>query len=260
MILPLQKYHGARNDFIMIDNREGQFDGKNSSLIQKMCDRRFGIGADGLILISTDKKFDFSTRYFNADGKEASMCGNGGRCAVAFAHKLKMISSEKSRFKAVDGLHEAILIDQLVRLKMSNVNKIEITGNHYFLNTGSPHLVRFVKNLDTIDVFAEGRKIRNDKKFGPEGTNVNFVKVIKGRVHIRTYERGVEDETYACGTGSVAAALAVFVQSTTRKHSYDIIARGGQLKVNFTKGDNNSFHDIWLEGPAQFVFKGNISG
>jgi len=259
MLLPFQKYHGTGNDFIMIDNRKGQFDGKNSSLVQKMCDRRFGIGADGLILISTDKEYDFSMRYFNADGKEASMCGNGGRCAVAFAHKLEMISSGKSRFRAVDGLHDAIIVDNLVRLKMSDVKRIEALGKDYFLNTGSPHLVRFVKNLDRFDVFAEGRSIRYAKKSEPEGTNVNFVEVINDRIYIRTYERGVEDETYSCGTGSVAAALSVCIQSGKKSNSYEIITKGGRLRVDFTGGPKRSFHNIWLEGPAQYVFNGHFT-
>jgi len=258
MLLPFQKYHGAGNDFIMIDNRMGQFDGENSSLIQDMCDRRFGIGADGLILISSHKELDFSMRYFNADGNEANMCGNGGRCAVAYAKKLMLISSMKTRFRALDGFHDATIEEDVIRLKMLDVNNVKLLNKGYFLNTGVPHVVRFVNNLDRIDVWAEGREIRYSKEFGSEGTNVNFVEVKNDLIYIRTYERGVENETYACGTGSIAAALSVYIH-LRKSDIYEIVTKGGRLKVSFNEGPKDTFHDIWLEGPAQFVFEGEYS-
>jgi diaminopimelate epimerase len=251
------KYHGAGNDFIILDNRNLTFETDNFSLIARMCDRRFGIGADGLMLLQNKSPYDFEMRYFNSDGKEGSMCGNGGRCIVSFARYLNIIFSS-SRFMAVDGNHEATLEENgIVNLKMSDVLQIEPIGDDFFLNTGSPHYVRFMNDLSGLDVVAEGRKIRYNERFMKEGTNVNFVKMEHDRLTVYTYERGVEDETLACGTGITASALCAALKSGVSKGSFPVAAKGGDLEVSFIKKDDG-YTDIWLKGPAQFVFEGDF--
>ncbi len=252
------KYQATGNDFVMIDNRQNDFNGSNQALIRKLCDRRFGIGADGLILISNDPLVDFNMRYFNADGKEASMCGNGGRCAVAFARYLNIFQGEHVTFLAVDGEHEAYLSAEVVKLKMIDVSKTEEIKEGIFMETGSPHYVEFCSDIDQINVFEEGTKIRNSDIFGPGGTNVNFVEYKDEIVHIRTFERGVENETLSCGTGSVAAALAVSLKYRNDKKAYPLKAPGGNLVVSFEQKPDGSFRNIWLEGPASHVFEGKI--
>ncbi|MEC5394436.1 diaminopimelate epimerase [Bergeyella sp. RCAD1439] len=250
------KYQGTGNDFIMIDNRDLQFP-KQQPFIEKLCDRRFGIGGDGLILLETDENdaFDFRMVYYNADGNESTMCGNGGRCLVAFAHFLDVFE-EKCRFIAIDGPHEAQIDNGIVKLKMIDVEKIEKDGEDFVLNTGSPHYVRYVDSLQTLDVYQEGRNLRNAEAYKSEGINVNFVeKKDDQTLFVRTYERGVEDETYSCGTGATAAALT-FLKSTP-KNSVAIKVLGGNLKV-YAEQNNDHFHNIWLEGPAQQVFRGKI--
>lgn len=260
MILSFQKYHGTGNDFIMIDNLNGLFDGNNEPLIRKICQRRFGIGADGLILIEPESDSDFSMRYFNANGKEATMCGNGGRCAVSFAATLGLIQHKgHTRFKAVDGIHEAIIKQNSVRLKMSDVSHIKLTKHGYYLDTGSPHLVKFVKNPDHLDVFREGRKLRYESEFAPEGVNVNFVEIADQKLLIRTYERGVEDETLACGTGSVAAAIAASIETGRHADPFQLAARGGELQVSFSCEQEGIYRNVWLEGPTQFVYEGKFT-
>lgn len=256
MYIDFFKYQATGNDFIMIDNRNKNFDGKNYSLIRKMCDRRFGIGADGLILISYDQKFDFEMKYFNSDGKEGSMCGNGGRSAVAFARKLKIINKEHIFFRAVDGIHEAFVYHEDVRLKMTDVTEIKQVEDKFYVQTGSPHLVGFYSNIKKMDVLKMGREIRYSKMFQPEGINVNFIQYRDGTIFIRTYERGVENETHSCGTGSVAAAIAVSRKYKEDKNSFLLSAPGGTLKVSFDKINESLFQNIWLEGPALFVFQG----
>lgn len=256
--IPFYKYQGAGNDFIMIDDRRAFFEGQNHELISAMCDRRFGIGADGLILLQQHDSFDFEMKYYNADGFEGSMCGNGGRCIVSFAHALGVIGSETS-FLAVDGAHEAKVSGDHVELKMGDVSGIEEGEGDYFLNTGSPHYVRFVDHLEGFPVFDEGRKVRYSDRFKKAGTNVNFVEVIENSIRVATYERGVEDETLSCGTGIVASSIAHYIHSG-RKGDFetDVMARGGQLKVRF-KAKDNGFFDIWLIGPAQQAFEGFYS-
>jgi diaminopimelate epimerase len=254
------KYHGAGNDFILIDNRALMFDAKNVPLIEAMCHRRFGIGADGLMLLQNSDKFAFSMRYFNSDGREATMCGNGGRCIVAFAEKMGLVDKDKLfGFEAVDGRHEAICQTDYVRLKMVDVNGIEELDGAYYLNTGSPHHVSFHTQIDGLDVFNKGRAVRYSDRFKPEGTNVNFVEVAgDGDIKVRTYERGVEDETWACGTGCVASVLTDYYVRG-KKNNYQVTVLGGELKVSFEPVSKGVFKNIWLDGPAKFVFEGHYS-
>ena len=256
MNIEFHKYHGTGNDFVLIDNRDLSFPKNNSSFIKKMCHRRFGIGADGLILLQNNKGFDFEMVYFNADGKPGSMCGNGGRCTVAFAHSLGLIKN-KTKFIAVDGIHEAVIQKEIVSLKMVNVKGIEKIGNSFFVNTGSPHYVKFVDDVEKIDVVKEGKKIRYNARFKKEGTNVNFVELKSNTLHIRTYERGVEDETLSCGTGVTASALvAAFVSSHLKTKQFLISTPGGKLKVSFSQKSPIGFTDVWLHGSAIAVYKG----
>ncbi len=259
MQINFYKYQGTGNDFIIIDNRELKFNRQANSLVAKLCDRRFGIGADGLILLQNKEGFDFEMVYYNSDGNESSMCGNGGRCIVEFARSLGLIK-KSTNFHAIDGPHQATLNTSLISLKMQDVPSIETSTNSYFLNTGSPHYVAFVNKVENYNVFEEGKKIRNSERFRAEGVNVNFIEKKYNELFVRTYERGVEAETYSCGTGVTAAALVAAIRSvSTTLAECDIKTLGGQLKVKFTKHPDNSFTDVWLEGPAVFVFKGEIS-
>lgn len=256
--LHFYKYQGTGNDFIMVDNRSDFFEKNNTKLVQFLCDRKFGIGADGLILIEKHPTCDFKMVYYNSDGNESSMCGNGGRCSVAFAKELGIIDNECT-FIATDGLHYAKINDQEVSLQMIDVEHISINENNTFLNTGSPHHVEIVDNVNDIDVFETGKKIRNSKTYAPGGTNVNFVEIISDASYkIRTYERGVEDETLSCGTGATAVALSMYALNKTDKNSVTISVLGGNLKVSFEK-HNNIFKNIFLTGPATKVFEGNIN-
>jgi len=258
MKLHFYKYQGTGNDFVMIDNRNLSFPKTNISLINKLCDRRFGIGADGLILLEPSNKQDFKMVYFNADGNEGSMCGNGGRCLVAFAKQLGIITY-KTTFDAVDGLHYATIENNIVSLKMIDVTEIEIAKEYTFLNTGSPHHISFCKNISTINVKEAGSKIRYGAPYFEEGTNVNFVEQLTNdSFKVRTYERGVEDETLACGTGVTAVAIAANKTNITNSNTIKIEVLGGNLEVSFEKKDT-SYTNVFLKGPAQFVFEGNIT-
>jgi len=215
MKIKFYKYQGAGNDFVVIDNRHEEFDGNNVSLIKFLCDRRFGVNHNN---------YDFKMRYFNSDGPEASMCGNGGRCIVAFARKLGIIETQ-TKFMAVDGLHEATLeTDGQVNLKMGDVKSFEKIADDYFLDTGSPHFVTFLDSLDELDVYSEGRKIRYNDRFKKVGTNVNFTKLENDKLTVFTYERGVENETLACGTGITAAALSAAVRTGKETGSFEVKA------------------------------------
>lgn len=251
------KYHGAGNDFVILDNRGLTFDADNISLVAGMCDRRFGIGGDGLMLLQDRLGYDFEMRYFNSDGREASMCGNGGRCIVAFARKLGIIG-DRTTFLAVDGVHEAFLEDDGdISLRMGDVTRVESDGDEYYLNTGSPHFVRFVETLKGIDVVAEGRAVRYSDRFRKEGTNVNFVTMDETHLTVYTYERGVEDETLACGTGITASALAAALKRGLTEGRFSVTAKGGKLAVAFEKR-GEGFTNIWLRGPVAFVFEGDF--
>ncbi len=237
----------------MIDNRDKSF-AVNHTLIAHLCHRRFGIGADGLILLQNIPGYDFEMVYFNADGSEGSMCGNGGRCTVKFAYHLGLFE-KNTRFLAVDGVHEATLEDGVISLKMSDVEGIKMMGDDYFLNTGSPHYVSPVSNLENYPVFVEGKAIRYNEQFKEKGTNVNFVEQIaENKLFVRTYERGVEDETYSCGTGVTASALAFSLKGL--KSPVQIKTLGGNLQVSFQASSNQSFEHIFLMGEAQKVFEG----
>lgn len=249
------KYQGTGNDFVMIDNRLGEYDDLSIENIQKLCDRRFGIGADGLIKINSAKGVDFEVDYYNSDGSK-SFCGNGARCSVAFAHFLDMIE-DKTTFTAIDGIHEAEIKNGIVKLKMGNVHNINTDGNDFVLNTGSPHYVKYVEMLNNYNVYKNGNEIRNSETYKKEGINVNFVEKISDKeLFVRTYERGVEDETYSCGTGVTAAALT-FMKNNNQTF-VGVKVMGGQLKV-YAEKDGEGFKNIWLEGPAVQVFKGDIN-
>lgn len=257
MQINFYKYQGTGNDFVLIDNRRRDVV-LNTEQIRLLCDRRFGIGADGLMLLEAEPGVDFKMVYYNSDGRESSMCGNGGRCIVAFAHHLGVIGNS-ARFMAVDGIHEATLGGGLVALKMQDVKEIESGDNYFCLNTGSPHYVTFVTGLQSFDVVGEGRKLRYNESFAPEGTNVNFVEKLEQGLFVRTYERGVEDETFSCGTGVTAVALvAALTGSADTRNSCHLLTRGGALDVSFEKVLETNFYNIWLKGPAMQVFQGSV--
>ena len=255
MKLVFHKYQGTGNDFVIIDNRTGVFDAGRRDLIKKLCDRRFGIGADGLMLLEDTPGFDFKMVYFNADGNESTMCGNGGRCLVKFAYHVGVFT-KNTTFLAVDGPHEASVDGDIVHLKMMDVTVVESDVNNFFLNTGSPHYVEFVDNIQSYDVFNQGNQVRYSERFAPGGTNANFVELLgKDHIYVRTYERGVEDETYSCGTGVTAAALV----SASKGLSSPVAVKtlGGDLSVKFEKS-GEGFVNIFLNGPAEKVFEGTI--
>jgi len=256
MTTAFNKYQGTGNDFIIIDNRNGVFNPDNSSLIQRLCDRRFGIGADGLILINKKEACDFEMIYFNSDGHKGTMCGNGGRCAAAFAFKHK-IAGRRQKFIASDGIHEAEIENDIVRLSMCDVKKISKKAGNYFIDTGSPHFVVFTTDAGNTDVSSEGRKIRWSDDFKPGGTNVNFVEILENGIYVRTFERGVEDETLSCGTGVTASAIASVLSGHFVSAPVNVRTRGGDLKVEFVAGPS-LITDIRLCGPATFVFEGTI--
>lgn len=289
MKIKVSKYQGAGNDFVIIDNRDGKID-LTTQQIKLLCDRRFGVGADGLMYLQSSDKFDFSMSYFNADGKIGTMCGNGGRCLVAFASHLGI---KKYTFEAIDGIHIGNVIKPSpltseVEIGMIDVTKIkEHSPKSFFLDTGSPHLVMFVNDLKKYDVIGQGKLWRNHPNF-PGGTNVNFVQGSWGKestgwsrslepgntleLSIRTYERGVEDETYACGTGIVASAIAyhrLLSKNSKNRFGKDLFfptnikakvkAQGGNLEVNFKYEGNCQYREIMLKGPATFVFTCDIT-
>jgi diaminopimelate epimerase len=256
MQLTFYKYQGTGNDFVILDNRDGSIS-LNTQQVKFLCDRRFGIGADGLMLLNKLDGYDFEMAYYNADGRESSMCGNGGRCLTRFAFD-RGIRKENYLFRAVDGDHQAELGENgWIRLKMQDVNEVKEYHGDLVLDTGSPHYVKNVHHVMDLDVFKAGREIRYSKDFEAEGINVNFVENDDKKIIVRTYERGVEDETFSCGTGVTASAL-ISAHNDKGFNQVEVQTLGGHLAVEFDKTGEHSFENIWLCGPATFVFKGEI--
>jgi diaminopimelate epimerase len=258
MTIYFYKYQGTGNDFVILDNRNKQYDRLTTAQIRFLCDRRFGIGADGLMLLNLLQGYDFEMKYYNADGGESSMCGNGGRCLVQFANDVG-IKNPSYNFLAIDGPHEALFDEKgWVQLKMKNVSSIKNHDGDALLDTGSPHFVRIVDDVRHYNVVDEGKHIRYSKAYKEQGINVNFVEIEDGHIYVRTYERGVENETYSCGTGVTASAL-VCAHNELGFNRVEVQTLGGNLAVEFKKHENDTFNDIWLCGPATFVFKGEIT-
>ena len=269
------KYQGAGNDFLIADNRDGSIE-LDPKQIADICDRRYGVGADGLMLLENDPEHDFRMTYFNSDGSGGMMCGNGGRCMVAFAADMGIMNFD---FVAADGFHTAQILNEhegvkTVRLKMKDVvdyrhydalSGVDVLSDGWFLDTGTRHYVRFVEGLEDYDIVSEGREIRYDaKELQPVGANVNFVEPADGHIKVRTYEKGVEDETFACGTGIVASVLASHLSGYTEKMKKSagrihcpVMAKRDELAVDFivNEEDTLSFQDVWLTGPAVRVAK-----
>lgn len=256
MKIEFSKYQGTGNDFVLLDNRPCVYSDLTKEEIELLCDRRFGIGADGLMMLNVAKGYDFEMKYYNADGAPGSMCGNGGRCISAFALRLGIVQDECD-FIAFDGPHKAKFADGLVSLKMNAVNEVLKFNDDVFLDTGSPHYIRFCNGVASLDVVQEGRAVRYSPQYKSEGVNVNFVeKVADDSIYVRTYERGVEDETYSCGTGVTASAISV-ARDRDGKQQISVKTKGGNLTVSYAKS-GTGFDDIWLTGPADFVFSGTI--
>jgi diaminopimelate epimerase len=259
MTIKFSKYHGNGNDFIIIDNRNNLFPKTEYSFIRRLCDRNFGIGADGLMLLEKQAGYDFRMIYYNSDGHEGSMCGNGGRCLVKFAKTIGVIA-DSAIFAGIDGIYKASIDNSgVIRLKMQDVNKPGRDGEAWIIDTGSPHYIIFTDDIEAVNVIENGRKIRYGEQYKQKGINVNFVERAGESIRIRTYERGVENETLSCGTGSVAAALAFAIGNGSREGSVTVETRGGPLKVSYKRRNKLSFSDIWLTGPATHVFDGTIT-
>lgn len=258
MKIHFYKYQGVGNDFILLDNRAALYAELTQDQIEFLCDRHFGIGADGLMLLNSSTSYDFEMKYYNSDGRESTMCGNGGRCITAFAKRLGLLR-DKAHFIAIDGEHESYLLeDGQVRLHMNDVNGIAIHETYMQLNTGSPHYVHFTEDVAEFDMKREGALIRYSPMFKEDGINVNFVEQVDSKsIFVRTYERGVEDETLACGTGVTASALCL-IKDQIGEHTVRIQTLGGLLQVKCKNLDGQNFNEIWLTGKAEFVFEGEI--
>ena len=254
MIIQFHKYQGTGNDFIMIDDRQMTFPKDNSTLITRLCDRKLGIGADGVILIQPHDTLDFRMVYFNPDGSQ-SLCGNGSRCAVAFAKSLDIIG-DKTTFETTDGIHDAYFEGDIVHFHLHDVHEIEKRRGGWYINTGSPHHIDIVTDLENHPILERGRTIRYDEAYAPGGTNVNFLEKTDVGIKVRTYERGVENETLSCGTGVTACALAASYLSYGSP--VKVFTKGGELTVSFQKNENDEFSNIYLAGPAKKVFEGQI--
>lgn len=258
MKVEFYKYQGTGNDFVILDNRENEYASLTSKQVKHICNRHFGVGADGLMLLGKKEGFDFEMVYYNSDGKVSTMCGNGGRCLVKFAFHRGIFKSAY-HFIAIDGEHFAeIDSDGTVSLQMQNVHSVAYHNSYAVINTGSPHFVKFATEVADIDVVSTGHEIRYSKEFAPDGINVNFVESTdEDSIFVRTYERGVEDETLSCGTGVTAAAL-LSAHNENGFNTVDVATPGGHLSVEFDKMDDQHFENIWLCGPAEFVYKGVI--
>jgi diaminopimelate epimerase len=258
MTIQFHKYQGTGNDFIILDNRDGKYNDLNQKQVEFLCNRRFGIGADGLMLLNLKPGYDFEMKYYNSDGRESSMCGNGGRCLVKFAWNMG-IHRPLYRFVAIDGEHEAEIDDDgTVSLKMKDVTTIRDYHGDFIVDTGSPHYVKMVSDVMDINVYQKGFDIRNSHAFNRDGINVNFVEQSgDDEIIVRTYERGVEDETLSCGTGVTACALVCY-HNEMGFNDVTVHTKGGKLNVEFDRTDEDSFSNIWLCGPAEKVFEGTI--
>lgn len=258
MIVQFYKYQGTGNDFVVLDNRKQEYSSLNSDQIRRLCDRRFGIGADGLMMLNVKAGYDFEMKYYNSDGREGSMCGNGGRCITKFAYHLG-IHRVDYKFWAIDGDHEAeIDTDGTVSLKMQDVEKVQKKHGDFVLNTGSPHYIKLVTDVMDLDVYKKGRDIRYSKDYEQEGINVNFVEQAEeDEIIVRTYERGVEDETYSCGTGVTAAALVCY-HNENGFNEVQVKTLGGSLSVEYERREDDHYINIWLSGPAEKVFEGKV--
>jgi diaminopimelate epimerase len=257
MLVQFEKYQGAGNDFIMIDNRSGKYNTLGIEQITWMCSRHYGIGSDGLILLNESHDSDFEMVFYNPDGSQ-SFCGNGARCVVAFANALG-VEATSHTFKAIDGIHEYVLEDTSIGIHMGDVNHIELIGiDSAFLNTGSPHYITLSDDLSTEYTLALGREIRYSAQYKKDGVNVNLVQVKSSHeIDIATYERGVEGETLACGTGATACALFIASRNELAQGTVVVNAKGGKLAVRFARNESG-FEHIWLLGPASNVFNGEI--
>jgi diaminopimelate epimerase len=261
-MLPFYKFHGAGNDFVMIDNRT--FDVFNNDTIAHICNRHLGVGADGLILLEEDTNSDFKMRYFNADGGEASFCGNGARCIVAFAHWLKIIS-KSCDFQAFDGIHHADILAHdgqqwQIKVEMKHASDIQTFEDGYFIDTGSPHFVVMTEDVHRLDVKGEGSRLRHDPRFA-QGTNVNFLMPYKDGIYVRTFERGVEDETLSCGTGVTASAIiyALKINKEKIEKSIPVYTKGGAFVVEFILNETQKKpQNIQLTGEVVFSFRGEV--
>jgi diaminopimelate epimerase len=257
MLLHFYKYQGTGNDFVIIDNRDGSIE-LSSQQVALLCDRHFGIGADGLMLLNKHDSYDFEMIYYNADAAPGTMCGNGGRCLTKFAFD-KGIQPNKYTFIASDGEHEAVIdANGWVHLKMIDVHEVSKQNEATVLNTGSPHYIKQVSDISNYDVFSEGKNIRYNDRYNQKGINVNFVEWNGDELFVRTYERGVENETFSCGTGVTAAAMAMS-NDTTGLQETKIRTLGGSLLIKFNKLDAQHYTDVWLCGPASFVYDGQIT-
>ncbi|HYM92926.1 MAG TPA: diaminopimelate epimerase [Chitinophagaceae bacterium] len=259
MQLHFHKYQGTGNDFILLDNRKNEYSTLTADQIRRLCDRRFGIGADGLIVMNEKPSYDFEMKYYNSDGNEGSMCGNGGRCMIKFAYHLG-IHRDLYKFIAADGEHEAeIDADEIISLKMKDVDTIKKLHGDLVLDTGSPHYIKMVPDVMNVDINKKGREIRYSKEFEKNGINVNFVETteVPSKIIVRTYERGVEDETYSCGTGVTASALVSY-HNEIGFNDVEVKTLGGTLTVEFDRVDDEHYKNIWLCGPAEKVFEGVV--
>jgi len=258
MRIQFHKYQVTGNDFVILDNRNGKYNSLSKEHVKFLCDRRFGVGADGLMLLNKDGELDFEMKYYNSDGGESSMCGNGGRCLAKFAWD-QGDKKPRYRFKAIDGVHEAeIDFDGVVSLKMNDVDGIKEYHGDFLLDTGSPHYVKMVNDVMHFDVYKKGQEIRTSNDFNAKGINVNFVEQsADDEIIVRTYERGVEDETLSCGTGVTASAIVCY-HNEIGFNDVTVRTRGGKLSIQFDRLDNDTYKNVWLRGPAEKVFEGTI--
>ena len=258
MLLKFSKYQGTGNDFILVDNLTGSFNDLSITQIKELCNRKQGIGADGLIKINYSKNHAFQMDYYNSDGSQ-SFCGNGARCAIAFVETLGIEVSELT-FDAIDGVHWGSKKKDEIRVKMGNVNKIQAIDKDFELNTGSPHYVKISKDISSETILNIGKSIRYSPNYKQEGINVNLLKgITPTKIEIATYERGVENETLSCGTGATACALIWNKIQDSDANFVEVKVKGGELKVEFSRNNFDGYEEIYLIGPAKLVYSGEVN-